>query len=111
MGMGTERLIARDSVFVGDRDHSDPTDITFLFHQVGCDGLRPVSHLSLTDRVERVKDVEARPVVGCRRRRMTGGTFAEPFDPAGPGRPHLDGSVAVGPEGGCLGSRSDPALT
>jgi len=85
MGMGTERLIARDSVFVGDRDHSDPTDITFLFHQVGCDVLRPVSHLSLTDRVERVKDVEARPVVGCRRRRRTGSTHREAVRPVSTG--------------------------
>lgn len=52
---GTERLIARDSVFVGDRDHSDPTDVTFLFYQEGCDGLRLASDFDI---LERVKDVE-----------------------------------------------------
>jgi hypothetical protein len=52
---GTERLVARDSVFVGDRDHFDPGDITFLFYQEDCAGLRLDSDFNV---IERVKDVE-----------------------------------------------------
>ncbi|MGA3056945.1 MAG: choice-of-anchor Q domain-containing protein [Candidatus Limnocylindrales bacterium] len=37
---GAERISARNSIFLGGADYFDPSDITFLFYQEGCAGLR-----------------------------------------------------------------------
>jgi hypothetical protein len=36
---GTETLVGRNNVFLGDVDYFDPGDLTFLFYQEGCPGL------------------------------------------------------------------------
>jgi hypothetical protein len=45
---GSERLVARNNVFVGDSDYFDPGDPTFLFYQEGCDNLRLDSNFNLS---------------------------------------------------------------
>jgi hypothetical protein len=37
---GSESLLARNNIFIGDTDYFDPTDITFLFYQEACGGLK-----------------------------------------------------------------------
>lgn len=37
---GTETITARNNIFLGDTDHFDTSDITFLFYQEGCSDLR-----------------------------------------------------------------------
>jgi len=37
---GAERITARNSIFVGDADYFDSSDIAFLFYQEGCATLR-----------------------------------------------------------------------
>jgi hypothetical protein len=52
---GGERLVVRDSSFVGDVDYFDSTDIAFLFYQEGCGELRMDSD---GNQIERVKNIE-----------------------------------------------------
>jgi hypothetical protein len=52
---GNERLVVRNSVFVGDSDYFDPTDITFLFYQEDCESLQMESDFNL---IEQAKNVE-----------------------------------------------------
>ena len=52
---GDERLVVRNSVFLGDTDYFDSTDITFLFYQEDCGGLRMDSDYNL---LQHVKNVE-----------------------------------------------------
>jgi hypothetical protein len=52
---GDERLVVRNSVFVGDADYFDSTDITFLFYQEGCAGLVMDSDFNL---IQQTKNVE-----------------------------------------------------
>ena len=52
---GNERLIVRSSVFVGDDDYFDPTDITYLYYDEECAGLRMDSDYNL---LQGVKNVE-----------------------------------------------------
>ena len=42
--IGDERLVVRNSVFLGDVDYFDSTDITFLFYQEECDGPRTIDY-------------------------------------------------------------------
>ncbi len=44
---GTEALVGRNNVFHGDADYFDPEDITFLFYQEGCAGLKLDSDYSI----------------------------------------------------------------
>jgi hypothetical protein len=44
---GSETLMARNTVFVGDEDFFSPDDISFLFHQAGCGDLRLDSDYNL----------------------------------------------------------------
>ena len=50
---GSERIEARNNIFLGDADFFDPGDSTFLFYQEDCDGLRLDSDYNL---VHQVKD-------------------------------------------------------
>jgi hypothetical protein len=52
---GSESLSVRNSIFVGDTDYFDPSDITFFFYQEGCDQLRLDSDYNI---VMNVKNVE-----------------------------------------------------
>jgi hypothetical protein len=52
---GDETITARNTIFVGDADYFDPADITFLFYQEGCPGLRLDSDYNL---MQGVKNVE-----------------------------------------------------
>ena len=75
---GTERLVVRNSVFVGDRDYLDPTDVTFLFYQEDCDGLQLDSNFDLLERVKNVTCgasgalVRSGPHDACEGARLTG---------------------------------------
>jgi hypothetical protein len=51
---GGERLIVRNSVFVGDADYFDTTDITYLFYGEECTGLRMDSDYNLFQGVKNV---------------------------------------------------------
>ncbi len=44
---GSERIEARNNIFLGDADFFDPGDTTFLFYQEGCEGLRLDSDYNL----------------------------------------------------------------
>jgi hypothetical protein len=44
---GTETLMGRNNVFLGDADYFDPDDLTFLFYQEGCPGLEFDSDYSI----------------------------------------------------------------
>jgi hypothetical protein len=52
---GEEELIVRNSVFVGDNDYFDSTDITFLFYGEECTGLHMDSDFNL---IERAKNID-----------------------------------------------------
>jgi hypothetical protein len=39
---GAETITARNSIFLGDADHFDPSDLTFLFYQEGCSDLNSI---------------------------------------------------------------------
>ncbi|MCC6297905.1 MAG: right-handed parallel beta-helix repeat-containing protein [Anaerolineales bacterium] len=52
---GDETILARNSVFLGDADFFDPSDITFLFYQEGCPNLKLDSDYNI---VHNVKNVE-----------------------------------------------------
>jgi hypothetical protein len=49
---GGERLLARNSLFLGDRDYFDPSDISYLFYQEGCGSLKLDSDINLIHRVK-----------------------------------------------------------
>ena len=44
---GTEKISARNSIFLGGADYFDPSDISFLFYQEGCDSLKLDSDYNL----------------------------------------------------------------
>jgi hypothetical protein len=52
---GSETLLARNNVFLGDSDYFDPGDVTFLFYQEGCGALQMASDYNV---VHRAKNVE-----------------------------------------------------
>jgi hypothetical protein len=52
---GTERITARNSLFLGATDYFDATDIAFLFYQEGCGGLKLDSDYNL---VYNAKNIE-----------------------------------------------------
>ena len=52
---GDEQLVVRNSVFLGDTDYFDSTDITFLFYQEDCGGLRMDSDFNLFQQVKNVE--------------------------------------------------------
>jgi len=52
---GNERLIVRNSVFVGDDDYFDSTDITYLYYGEECAGLRMDSDYNLLHGVKNVE--------------------------------------------------------
>jgi hypothetical protein len=51
---GTEKITARNNIFLGDKDYFDPTDITFLFYQEGCPGLKLNSDYNVIQRAKNV---------------------------------------------------------
>jgi hypothetical protein len=51
---GTEKFIARNTVFIGDTDYFDPSDITFLFYNEDCPGLKLDSDYNLIYNVKNV---------------------------------------------------------
>ena len=51
---GAESLSARNSLFLGDRDYTDPEDISFLFYQEGCGGLKLDSDDNLIYRAKNI---------------------------------------------------------
>jgi hypothetical protein len=52
---GGETISARNNIFLGDTDYFDPSDVTFLFYQEGCDGLALATDYSV---IHRAKNVE-----------------------------------------------------
>jgi hypothetical protein len=52
---GAESLRVRNSIFVGDADYFDPSDITFFFYQEGCNGLRLDSDYNLAFNVKNIE--------------------------------------------------------
>lgn len=52
---GSESLSVRNSIFVGDTDYFDPSDITFFFYQEGCDQLRLDSDYNVFMNVKNVE--------------------------------------------------------
>ncbi|MBC6936851.1 MAG: hypothetical protein DWB42_13575 [Chloroflexi bacterium] len=51
---GSETLIARNSIFVGDADYFDPSDITFMFYQEECGSLKLNSDYNIAYNVKNV---------------------------------------------------------
>ncbi len=49
---GSERIEARNNIFMGDNDFFDPGDTTFLFYQQVCEGLRLDSDYNLIHRAK-----------------------------------------------------------
>ena len=108
---GDERLVVRNSVFVGDADYFDTTDITFLFYQEGCNGLVMDSDFNV---IQQTKNVEC-GVLGdyvasgandqCTEAGLTGPLSGMSFDMTlGPDSPGLDaGDQAACPAGDLLG--------
>lgn len=60
---GAETISARNSIFLGDRDYFDPSDISFLFYQEGCGALKLASDVNLIDGVKNVACGAANPFV------------------------------------------------
>jgi hypothetical protein len=52
---GSENLQARNSIFIGDADYFDPSDITFFFYQEGCDDLRLDSDYNIAFNVKNIE--------------------------------------------------------
>jgi len=52
---GTESFRARNSIFVGDTDYFDSSDITFYFYQEGCDGLKLDSDYNIAFNVKNIE--------------------------------------------------------
>jgi hypothetical protein len=52
---GSETLSAWNNVFVGDTDHFDPGDVTFLFYQEGCGDLKLESDYNIADTVKNLE--------------------------------------------------------
>jgi hypothetical protein len=52
---GTETLVARNNVFVGDQDYFDAGDVTFLFYQEGCDDLKLDSDFNIAAGVKNLE--------------------------------------------------------
>ncbi|HSB03175.1 MAG TPA: choice-of-anchor Q domain-containing protein, partial [Anaerolineales bacterium] len=52
---GAEKITARNSIFVGDADYFDPSDLTFLFYQEGCSDLKLDSDYNI---IHNVKDFD-----------------------------------------------------
>ena len=51
---GSERVQVRNSVFLGDADYFDPSDITFFFYQEGCGDLKVDSDYNVFEHVKNV---------------------------------------------------------
>lgn len=51
---GAETITARNSIFVGDTDYFDSSDITFLFYQEGCSNLKLNSDYNLIHNVKNI---------------------------------------------------------
>jgi len=52
---GTETVSARNSIFLGDADFFDPSDITFLFYQEGCADLKLDSNYNIAHNVKNIE--------------------------------------------------------
>jgi hypothetical protein len=52
---GSERLRVRNSIFVGDADYFDSTDITFFFYQEDCAGLKLDSDYNIAFKVKNIE--------------------------------------------------------
>lgn len=103
---GGERLLVRNSVFIGDEDYFDPGDITFLFYQEECQGLRMDSDFNLFQGVKNVECgvsgdfVVSGPDDGCVDPQLTGPFSGPAFGmlPAA-GSPAIDtGDPSICPE-------------
>ncbi len=102
---GDEQLVVRNSVFLGDTDYFDSTDITFLFYQEDCGGLRMDSDFNLFQQVKNVECGVAGDFVtsGAQDRcedvqlagPLTGMTFGMELDRGGPGIDSGDDSSCV----------------
>lgn len=78
MCTGAETISARNSIFLGDRDYFDPSDISFLFYQEGCGALKLDSDVNLIDGVKNLTCGASTPFVRsgardlCQDPRLTG---------------------------------------
>jgi len=52
--IGTEQVVARNNVFLGDEDFNSPGDISFLFYQEGCGSLKLDSDYNIHHTVKNV---------------------------------------------------------
>jgi hypothetical protein len=52
---GSEKVSAHNSIFLGDTDYFDPSDITFLFYQEGCASLKLDSDYNIIDRTKNIE--------------------------------------------------------
>jgi hypothetical protein len=52
---GSETLLARNTIFRGDVEYFDPTDVTFLFYQEGCPALKMDSDYNIIDQAKNVE--------------------------------------------------------
>ncbi len=52
---GTEKFIARNTIFIGDADYFDSSDITYLFYQEDCPGLKLDSDYNI---IHNAKNIE-----------------------------------------------------
>ncbi|MCJ7678143.1 MAG: hypothetical protein MUO35_10530 [Anaerolineales bacterium] len=94
---GEERLVVRNSLFLGDSDYFDPTDITFLFYQEDCAGLRMDSDFNLLQSVKNVEcGVDGNFVASGPQDRCTDPQFTGPLSGTtfgmtlAPGAPGID---------------------
>jgi hypothetical protein len=51
---GSEKLVMRNSVFMGDADYFDPSDVTFFFYQEGCASLKLDSDYNIAFNVKNI---------------------------------------------------------
>jgi hypothetical protein len=108
---GEEELIVRNSVFVGDNDYFDSTDITFLFYGEECAGLHMDSDFNLIEQAKNIDcgasgdHVISGPNDLCVEAGVTGPLSGMSFDMTlGPDSPGLDaGDAAACPADDVLG--------
>jgi hypothetical protein len=98
---GEEELIVRNSVFVGDNDYFDSTDITFLFYGEECTGLHMDSDFNLIEQAKNIDcgvsgdHVISGPNDLCVEAGLTGPLSGMSFDMTlGPTSPGLDSGAA-----------------
>jgi hypothetical protein len=109
---GTESLMGRNNIFLGDTDYFDPGDVTFLFYQEGCAGLKLDSDYNIAYNAKNIECGTNGPYVNsrshdlCQNPQLSGPFTGNEYGMVPvPGSPAIDtGNNAVCPATDILGN-------